>query len=361
MSRIPSLDGIRAVSICLVLFGHLAYALHINSTVSDTYAHAGVLIFFVISGYLITTLMQKEEDLSVKKFYLRRAWRILPAFYAFLIPVSLLGHYSTRELLLNWGYMASYATHFVHPSWNLYHLWSLSVEEQFYILWPIAFVFGLQKQVAWGTVILSPIFRYWMMHRMDGYLAANFFFPAVADSIAAGCLLALYWKRIDIENYRFMRVPILLCGLVFLPLAIYLNELHVVRPIPQIIGHLRWTLFNFFAVCLVAVLIQTRPRLLNHRFIVWFGILSYSLYLWQMPFMNPAITLPWEVRLSLTFITALASFYLVEVPMLIIRENGLKKTWKLTMWTLSRPRWSQRNNGEVFRRRMLQWMENEPQ
>lgn len=106
MSRIPSLDGIRAVSICLVIFGHLAYALHINSTVSDTYAHAGVLIFFVISGYLITTLLQKEEDLTVKKFYLRRAWRILPAFYAFLIPVSLLGHYSMQELLLNWGYMA---------------------------------------------------------------------------------------------------------------------------------------------------------------------------------------------------------------------------------------------------------------
>jgi hypothetical protein len=90
--RIPSLDGLRAISILAVLFGHVAYACHFQNWITGTYAHYGVRVFFVISGYLITTLLLEEESrlgsISLSRFFLRRTFRIFPVAYLYLLAMT---------------------------------------------------------------------------------------------------------------------------------------------------------------------------------------------------------------------------------------------------------------------------------
>jgi len=160
MKRIPSLDGL---SIALVVMGHWA-ELQFHSSVAGAFANLGVRIFFLISGFLITTLLLSERkktgSICVREFYVRRAYRILPAAMVFMAIAFIV---FWRDL--RWYHMAAaafYVTNFdfTHP-WYLGHLWSLSVEEQFYLLWPG----GLKKwyrhrvKILLGVVALAPLYR----------------------------------------------------------------------------------------------------------------------------------------------------------------------------------------------------------
>ena len=131
-SRIPSLDGLRALSISFVLIGHFAFSSGFpiqRSWLTDIYAHYGVRIFFVISGFLITTLLIEERKktgkIDLKQFYIRRAYRIFPAAYFYLLVVTVVFYSSLsfKYLAAAYTYMTSYA---IHSPWILRHLWSLS-------------------------------------------------------------------------------------------------------------------------------------------------------------------------------------------------------------------------------------------
>src|SRR5215471_5068557 len=143
-SRIPSLDGIRAVSILMVLMSHFGLSLHYPHNLwalANCYGKVGLRIFYVLSGFLITHLLLRERDkagrISLKNFYLRRAYRILPAAYLYMIVVTALFHadFQAKDIVLAFTYLSSYSTYIPH---SLSHLWSLSVEEQFYVVWPAA-------------------------------------------------------------------------------------------------------------------------------------------------------------------------------------------------------------------------------
>lgn len=149
-ARLSSLDGLRAISIALVIFEHLrrtrGYTLGDLNAYFGDYGRLGVTVFFVISGFLITTLLLRERErrgsISLKGFYLRRAVRIFPAFLAFMAFI-IVAHemgwiqLNRYDLVSAFTYTVNY-----HPgrSWYIGHLWSLSVEEQFYLLWPLALV-----------------------------------------------------------------------------------------------------------------------------------------------------------------------------------------------------------------------------
>lgn len=199
MQRIPSLDGLRAISISLVVIGHWA-ELHYHSDIAGAFANLGVRIFFIISGFLITTLLLKEREqratIRLGEFYVRRAYRILPAAIAFMLPVFLIFYRDLR-----WYHMAAAALYltnfdFAHP-WFLGHLWSLSVEEQFYVLWP-----GVLKKwyrhrvvILVGVVAFAPLYRV-ACHFLRLHGRADETFPAVADILAIGCLLAIFFPRL---------------------------------------------------------------------------------------------------------------------------------------------------------------------
>jgi peptidoglycan/LPS O-acetylase OafA/YrhL len=329
--RLRSLDGLRAVSIVLVLLAHLngtrgftAFDLGIGD-----HGHLGVVVFFVISGFLITRLLSSEKAnngrVSLKLFYGRRALRLSPACYAYLACLTVLWLMGSLELngraLLQ---AATYTANFPHESaWVLGHLWSLSVEEQFYLLWPLAFVIVGPKKAIWiaaGTVLMGPVARSlaWLFLRGQGYHAL---FPLVADSLATGCLLALASDRLERQSWylRLMR-PAYSFGLAALVLLVnrYMHFLVV-----YVFGT---SLINLAVAILIHRSIYHSHdwvgQFLNWTPIAFVGVLSYSLYLWQQPFLNTHST-DWisafPQNVVLTIVAALVSYLLLEKPLLNLR------------------------------------------
>ena len=269
--------------------------------------------------------VEQTGAVNVRQFYIRRAWRILPVAYAYLAIITVVQHrqFSWRDIGLSWGYLASYAVCFDKFPWDLGHLWSLSVEEQFYFVWPLVVASSIRwaKRTAWAAVIIAPLFRYFFGHY--GFdRTALYSFPAVVDSIATGCLIALYAKPLTslVTNRRWL-------GIVWLvafgspTLIAIANHTHFLWPLPQLFGHCAWTLFN---VCLgVGILwaIAAQPKVLNHWLPVWLGAISYSLYMWHMPFMNAQAKIPFPLNIVLALMAAIASYYLLEQPILRLRNR----------------------------------------
>lgn len=339
--RIPSLDGLRALSIALVCVAHFSYSyrspLHDHPTM-DHYAHYGVRIFFLISGFLITTLLMAEQEktgtINLKLFFIRRAYRILPVAYVFLVVITIVfrGSLTHRDLAIAYSYTASYYES--HLPWVLSHLWSLSVEEQFYLIWPVAMVFGLvlARRFAFLAIALAPL-SHLLLLELGFRQGASYFFPSVADSLAAGCLLALFQPQL--RKYRsffsWRGFPFIWTLTLLIPfLDRYAPPILRYRGFPHLALASSLSCLSVFnlgmALCIQNAIIAP-PRLLNQPLVVWIGTLSYSLYIWQMPFADPdvrswATTFP--QNLVLAFLFAVISFYLVEKPVLRIRARRVR-------------------------------------
>ncbi len=336
--RIPSLDGLRAISILLVIASHLLGTRGFPVTaravgaVGD-FGYLGVRVFFVISGFLITSLLlaehERTETVSLKGFYARRAWRIFPAFYTFVGAMSLA--WVVGSLALRSGDLAAALTYTMNyhyeRSWELGHLWSLSIEEQFYLVWPALFLLGGPRRVvpiSVAMIVVAPILRaiaWFTMPNPDDVIMEAY--PCVMDSIAMGCLLAALQPRLDTNAtyQRFLRSPLFLA----VPLIVVLANL------PTWFG-VEYTSNITFMNLGVALIVDRCVRFpdewigrtLNWAPLVWLGTLSYSLYLWQEPFLNQyarsqANTFPLNVILAFT--CAVASYYLVEQPFLAWRDR----------------------------------------
>jgi peptidoglycan/LPS O-acetylase OafA/YrhL len=321
MKRIPSLDGLRAISISMVVMGHWT-SLHYGWEVGGAFANLGVRIFFIISGYLITTLLLKEwarsSTIRLREFYVRRAYRILPAAIAFMLPVFVIYGRQTR-----WYHMAAaalYVTNFdyAHP-WFLGHLWSLSVEEQFYFLWP-----GVLKKwyrhrttILAGVVLFAPIYRVGCaLLKFHG--RADETFPAVADILAVGCLLAIFAARLPRIKQGWALAMVAPVALV----PVYVAAVHF-RTTPLLLLVL-WPLLHVSIAGLVLHAVQTPYWILNVKPVVWLGKISYSLYLWQQLFAYGPQHKDWYWLFVAVGVASL-SYYLVEQPMLRLREKREKR------------------------------------
>ena len=155
---LPSLNGLRAISILLVITSHLQIQYAIFPRNLPTYlfpirylfedGHLGVSVFFIISGFLITTLLLNEEDsyksVSLKKFYIRRTLRIFPAYYTLLLFYFILQSLGYINLpKYSWLSSLTYTKYFNwYLDWYTAHCWSLSIEEHFYLVWPLLFIMG---------------------------------------------------------------------------------------------------------------------------------------------------------------------------------------------------------------------------
>ncbi len=143
MKRIPSLDGLRAISITLVLLSHLVKWKHVSLARAETYGQLGVNIFFVLSGYLITNLLLREYErtstISLREFYIRRAFRIFPAAFVFLaVVIPLYWSSQMRWYRISAACRLSTREYGSFAAVEFRNLWSLSMEEHFYLLWPFA-------------------------------------------------------------------------------------------------------------------------------------------------------------------------------------------------------------------------------
>ena len=336
-SRIPSLDGLRALSISLVLFAHLAFSVGFpiqHTWWTNQYAHYGVRIFFILSGFLITSLLRREQKetgtIRLKEFYIRRAYRLLPAAYVYLIAVTVIFHQSLpyRYLVAAYLYLTSYA---LHSPWPLLHLWSLSVEEQFYLVWPAALAIGLiaARRFAFGAIAVALVARFVFLQGVWPQ-GAVWSFPAVADSLAAGCLLALYQVKLAKHRsvFTWRGFPLIWAVTFSIPVIHHYAYLLHFWHMSGLLQISAIPLFNLGIVLCIQNAITVPPRVLNKPVMVWIGNLSYSLYLWDMPFTDPSVhswATTFPQNLVLTLIAATISFYAVEQP---IRKLGERKVAK---------------------------------
>lgn len=349
--RIPSLDGFRAVSILMVLYGHLSGTrgfppLETNRWVGDL-AHLGVIIFFVISGFLITSLLMSEREktgsVSLKKFYLRRVLRIFPAFYTLILALIVAWRFGWIDLnTTDIAYSLTYTVNY-YPgrSWSIGHLWSLSVEEQFYILWPAVFLLLRGRRALYAALVAflaGPLVR----AAMHMYFASDSpwrdleIFPAMADNIAIGCILALLRPWLLTRPWYLRLTSTYWIGLA-VPMILLINRL------------LGYTVVDVFGspvmLTCIAVLIEASTRhansipgrILNWSPVVFVGVLSYSLYLWQQPFLDRhshAVLNAFPQNLVLAFVAALLSYFVVEKSFLGLRRR-LERTTSLPAHTSS--------------------------
>jgi peptidoglycan/LPS O-acetylase OafA/YrhL len=330
-SRIPSLDGLRAISICLVLLGHLVGTRNFPQSLKfiGSYANFGVRVFFIISGYLITSLLLKERrktgSIDLLEFYRRRAYRILPPAYVYLLIICLLAWWQLPAInvFAAFSYISNY---FVGSNpWLLGHLWSLSIEEQFYLIWPFALVvaFGRGRQMAFWVVLAAPFLR--IVFYFSGFQYIEYYFPTVADAIATGCLLAISWPALKRFDFFFLSRFILIVPVITLAIPL-LRGSGLQNRIYQTIGVS--VMHIGIAICIYNA-IQKSWRWLNNAVIVWIGVISYSLYLWQQAFINRSDQMHWWTafpqNVGLAFALAACSYYLVERPFLRLRDRDRRQ------------------------------------
>ena len=341
---LPTLDGWRAVAILAVMVAHAAdQLLSPNGALPSAWLHGltryggrGVDVFFGISGFLICSRLIEERlargRIDLKGFYIRRCCRILPPYFAFLGVVSLLGAagifaVSGSELLSSLFFIRNYHTLTEPVGWYTGHLWSLAVEEHFYLIWPGLLAMWGIRRARWGVVALSLAIGAWRVIEFRLQLGAELisglgFYPRTdlrLDALLWGCWFALIVSTPSVKErlVRLLSGPTWTSSLVLLIACIALEP-----PLAMV--------WQSVLIPLLVVGTVVRPagrvaRLLETFPMRWIGRLSYSLYLWQQVFLVSAAVerpLPFGVIQSLplnvgmVFGVAAISYYLVERPMI---------------------------------------------
>ena len=335
-ARVPCLDGLRAVSIAFVLFGHLGgtagFPIGAGHTTLPFLASLGVRVFFVISGFLITRLLLLEQasrgSIHLPRFYFRRVFRILVPYYAFLAAMAAaarLGWVALRPG--DMGYALAYLSNYhAEPAWTLAHTWSLAVEEQFYLLWPALLALLGVRRSLWGAaalLVLCPLARLYVwyfdpaMHVLIGHT-----FGTVADSVAAGCLLAGVGERLwSTARYRAL---IESRWFFLVPLAVLAMGAFEDRP--RLAFTVGATVINLGVALIVDRCIRFPQSLASRALtlapIAAIGRASYSIYLWQQPFLNRAaggLLAGFPQNLLAVAVVAALAYLLVERPAMLAR------------------------------------------
>lgn len=303
--RNPHIDGMRGLSVLLVIIGHLvgnrllaanvdmpvlasgmlpeiaaiqAYGTVALRTLASTLSTLGVNIFFIISGFLITTLLLAEHGqtgrVNLSAFYIRRIFRIIPAFGAYVLCVYLataagLIHVANREFLMAASFQCNVP--WADCTWWLGHTWSLAVEEQFYLVWPFLFVV---TPAPFRTAVAATL----LLATSLGALvvpALKSFTPICAGILLASSPLLSAWMQ-----QRCQRAWIANAALALIVLASYVGR----SPVLKLVLDLA------VPVCLAVVFISLLSGrglfapLVQHDAFRRLGLVSYSLYLWQQMF-----------------------------------------------------------------------------
>ena len=292
-SEIASLNGIRALAVALVFFSHGGLALFVPGGL-------GVTVFFVLSGFLITTLLRREYaahgGIQLRAFYLRRVLRLMPPLFVVVVAATLLsslgvisGDFTLRGLFSVLFYFGNY-----HVIANDYHgipeglgvVWSLAVEEHYYLLYPpLAMILLHQARTGLSVTVLALLcllilgWRCWLA--LNGASEAYLMMATDtrADSILTGCLMA-FWRNPAIEaptaiHLRRDITIAIACGLILILTLTYRNDLFRVTA--------RYTLQSLAIAPLIVLAIihaERAPcRWLNSKPLAYLGSISYTIYL----------------------------------------------------------------------------------
>lgn len=348
MIHIPGLDGIRGIAILLVMFFHL----HIPGF---SLGWAGVPLFFVLSGFLITGILleEKTEKFSdyLRSFYVKRTLRIFPLFYAYL-AFNFIVLFVTGRPADGYGWYLLYLQNY-HMGWELInngslpgivgHTWSLAVEEQFYVVWPFLVYFLSRRQLALTCVLLiiaSPIAR-WMILQGDGNVyMANVTLPSCLDMMAYGALLALLRTS---EIGSKVAYTMFAVGCAFTGYAIFELGLeafwHPEKWVKSAF-YLYTALAFIFGLAIWSVAVKRNyvmTKMLTIKPLLFTGKISYGLYMWhfiifivveRLATKLKALTLPLVtplLSLIVAYVVSILSFYFFEIHFLRFKDKWVAK------------------------------------
>jgi len=329
---IPTLDGWRAIAVMLVMGAHCCPALLRSGTLAGKalaalFVHAGygVDVFFALSGYLIGTLLLMEKratgTISLRKFYVRRIFRILPPILVYLATIytlhrlGVLPVLSTSELIAVLAFFRNYAP----GGWYTGHFWSLAIEEQFYLVIPLLLLilrWRIALTVTSALAILSAIvraieFKYLVVDSIQ-FRTEN-----RIDALMCGVILALLLQNQDIRQW--MKDNLSFITLAFLSLGTATSVIILSAPAA------RRSIISVALPLLIAHTVLHPKRWwslwLEYSPLKWLGRLSYSVYIWQMLFLVPNVRrLGWlqgfPQALLFILVAGMISYYVIEKPML---------------------------------------------
>tara|TARA_B110001450_G_C17641678_1_gene489544 strand:- start:30 stop:1109 length:1080 start_codon:yes stop_codon:yes gene_type:complete len=341
------IDGLRCFAVIAVLIFHFSH--FENIYLKRLPLGQGVNLFFVISGFLITRiLLINKENIRLgkttlkqvlKAFYIRRSIRIFPIYYITIFYLIIINFQNTREV---WPWLVSYTANFYISFDNPYigsfhHLWSLAVEEQFYLLWPILIFIIPAKHIGKfvvSVIVVSLIFKILYYNYYGPSIGLNAFPISCADSLGFGSLIA-FWSLYNpsiIERINKVKYVVLISFIPFVFFIIF------PRIYPSIVSIGNNFLFAFFAFFIVVKASQQKftsitKFLLENRVALHIGKISYGIYLYHffMPdfynqmtvflpkifYAGSTIKLPFLFASSLIF--AQLSWMLIERPILKLK------------------------------------------
>jgi peptidoglycan/LPS O-acetylase OafA/YrhL len=336
-SHAPGLDGLRMVAVLLVVFYHFGF--------QWVPGGHGVLLFFVLSGFLITWLLLKEQarfgTISLRLFYLRRALRIFPAFFCFWFLWTAALVLSGKRIL--WGQAISaffYVSNYYNailgdPNTGYSHTWSLAIEEQFYLLWPLSLLALWRRPDRAPGILATCIGAVWIHRAVLQFgvgAGQQYFYSAFdtrADHLLVGCLLAVLLHRGRLawlwERLCTARMSVAVVGL--LVTSVWMSE-EWGFAYRDVVG------FAIDPVLMAVLVVQAMAmresplwRWLNWSWVRYLGTISYSIYLYQQIVVDPlkrALAAdPLIVQLTFTLgalvLVASSSYYFVERPFLRLK------------------------------------------
>lgn len=323
--------------------------LYAHFLVAETLAgHLGVRLFFVLSGFLITRiLIDVREDrgfqirTALTSFYIRRLLRIVPAYFLLLFTAFALGAVEETGTI-KWfvTYLANflYAIRDAWNPWVLGHTWTLSIEEQFYALWPLIVFLaprGRLQLLCWIVIAISLAFRFYFPVTFEPSLARDLLPPASMDALGAGSLLAVWRADGKTPSGSHLAIWAALCLSVALPVLFF-------EPVSALGEWLAWVALEllFLPVFIFAVNGAVEGfggpagRVLANRHVRFLGRISYGIYLYHflvlwavMTYLPdiPTIAQNGPVRFllcgSLTIIVAILSWFLLEHPINTLKRH----------------------------------------
>ena len=372
MKYVKSLDGIRAIAILLVMFFHFFYTIEVG--------WAGVQLFFVLSGFLITTILMDTKKMEfknyIKRFYWRRVLRIFPLYYAYILLVALV--YLVAKIPADFPttlpYLLAYAYNFVSIiegfEIDLFftHFWSLAIEEQFYLFWPFVIYFLNKRNLQWlliAIILLSPVSRYFFAN----YLLTNTDYSSFEvgeivyrltvgqfDSFAWGALIPVFNLKEKIKSSgKYLSIALVLftiaCTFNYFSLksaGFEISLSSIGLPVGGLHNYQHLWSYSIIAMLSTAAILflmntnetltgfayKMRIALLENKLMIETGKISYGLYVYHWVllapyrnFINPLIPnhqLSFVLYFALVFGISYLSFELFEKRFLKLKDKRFK-------------------------------------
>jgi len=342
------IDGLRCFAVLGVLIWH--FIRFDNVYVGRIPFGYGVDLFFIISGFLITKILlinkekieRKETSIKavLKSFYLRRTLRIFPIYYLTIFYLLIINFQNTRQV---WRWLVTYTTNFYlsfdYPyigSFN--HLWSLAVEEQFYLFWPVL-IFLVPRKYTLGTIISvitgALLFKVFYFVSFGNSTAINALTISCADSLGFGALIA-YLSLYKVNLLNKMNGIKFLVPASFLPFIYFMIFPANIPTVSIVGGNFLFSLFGFFVIAKASQMKfrSVTKYILENRVVIHLGKISYGIYLYHffMPdFYNQMIEwfpnlfyLKSPVGIPFLFVSTLVfaelSWFIIEKPLLKLKR-----------------------------------------